>query len=99
MQILPGVYLVNGSPYGRHQNGYLIHRDGATLLIDAGDLDDAETLLEVERNAARWGFRLEAASHLLVTHEHFDHASHAAALRRRRVRIAAAPETAEAMAA
>ena len=29
MQILPGVYLVNGSPYGRHQNGYLIHREEA----------------------------------------------------------------------
>ena len=23
MQILPGVYLINGSPYGRYQNGYL----------------------------------------------------------------------------
>src|SRR5919202_850777 len=55
MQILPGVYLINGSPYGRHQNGYLIRRDGATILIDSGDLEDAETLPEVERNAAGWG--------------------------------------------
>jgi glyoxylase-like metal-dependent hydrolase (beta-lactamase superfamily II) len=99
MQILPGVYLINGSPYGRHQNGYLVHREGATLLIDSGDLEDAETLPEVERNAARWGFRLEAASHLLVTHAHFDHASHAAELQRRGVQIVASPETAEAMAA
>jgi len=99
MQILPGVYLINGSPYGRHQNGYLVHRDGATLLIDSGDLEDADTLPEVERNAARWGFRLEDASHLLVTHAHFDHASHAAALQRRGIQVVASPETAEAMAA
>ena len=59
MQILPGVYLVNGSPYGRHQNGYLVHSAGTTVLIDSGDLHAAETLPEVERNAARWGFRLE----------------------------------------
>ncbi len=99
MQILPGVYLVNGSPYGRHQNGYLVHHDGATLLLDSGDLEDAETLPEVERNAGRWGFRLEAASHLLITHAHFDHASHAAALQRRGMQMVASPETAEAMAA
>ena len=99
MQILPGVYLVNGSPYGRHQNGYLVHHSGATLLIDSGHLDDAETLPEVERNAARWGFRLEDASHLLVTHAHFDHASHAAELQRRGVQVVSTPETAEAMAA
>jgi metallo-beta-lactamase class B len=98
MQILPGVYLVNGSPYGRHQNGYLIHRDGAAVLVDAGDLDDGETLPEVERNAARWGLRLDEVSHLLITHAHFDHASHAAALQRRGVQIVASPETAEALA-
>jgi glyoxylase-like metal-dependent hydrolase (beta-lactamase superfamily II) len=99
MQILPGLYLINGSPYGRHQNGYLLQRDGATLLIDSGDLHDAETLPEVERNAARWGFQLEQASHLLITHAHFDHASHAAALQRRGIKVVASPETAEAMAA
>jgi glyoxylase-like metal-dependent hydrolase (beta-lactamase superfamily II) len=98
MQILPGVYHVNGSPYGRHQNGYLIQRDGATILIDSGDLEDAETLTEVERNAARWGIRLESVSHLFITHPHFDHASHAAQLQRRGVRIVSSPETAEAMA-
>jgi glyoxylase-like metal-dependent hydrolase (beta-lactamase superfamily II) len=99
MQILPGVYLINGSPYGRHQNSYLLHRDGATLLVDSGDLEDAETLPEVERNAARWGLRLDEASHLLITHAHFDHASHAATLQRRGIRIVASPETAEALAA
>jgi len=98
MQILPGVFLVNGSPYGRHQNGYLLHRDGATILIDSGDLEDAETLPEVVRNAARWGLRLEDASHLLLTHAHFDHASHAAELQRRGVQVVASPETAEAIA-
>lgn len=99
MQLLAGVYLINGSPYGRHQNGYLIHANGATVLIDSGDLHDAETLPEVERNAARWGFRLDQASHLLVTHAHFDHSSHAARLQQRGVKIVASPETAAAMAA
>ena len=99
MQILPGVYQINGSPYGRHQNGYLVHHGGATLLVDSGDIHDAETFPEVERNAARWGFRLEDASHLLVTHAHFDHAGHAAELRRRGMKIVASPETAAAMAA
>lgn len=99
MQLLPGVYLINGSPYGRHQNGYLVQAQGATVLIDSGDLHDAETLPEVERNAARWGFRLAQASHLLITHAHFDHASHAAELQRRGLTLVASPETAEAMAA
>src|SRR5262245_24654785 len=99
MQILPGVYLINGSPYGRHQNGYLIHSAGAIVLIDSGDLHDAETLPEVERNAACWGFDLEQASHLLVTHAHFDHASHAAKLQRRGLKIVCSPETAAALTA
>lgn len=99
MQILPGIYLINGSPYGRHQNSYLVHSQGATLLIDSGDLEDAACLPEVERNAARWGFRLEDASHLFVTHAHFDHASHAAKLQRRGVEIVASPASARSMAA
>jgi metallo-beta-lactamase class B len=97
MQILPGVYQVNGSPFGRHQNAFVISRDGAAIMIDSGDLEDAETLPEVERNAARWGIRIDSVSHLLVTHAHFDHASHAAALRRRGLKIVASPATAEAM--
>ncbi len=98
MQILPGVFLINGSPYGRHQNGYLIQRDNATILIDSGDLEDAETLPEIERNLARWNLSLEMASHLLVTHAHFDHASHATTLQQRGLTVVASPETAEAMA-
>jgi len=98
MQVLPGVYQVNGSPYGRHQNAYVVHRNGATLLIDSGDLEDAETLPEVERNAARWGLRLEDCSHLLVTHEHIDHGSHAAELQRRGLAIVCSLEAADAMA-
>ena len=100
MQVLPGVYLVNGSPYGRHQNGYVVRAGGgAVVVIDSGDLEDAAVLPEVERNAARWGLDLSAATHLLVTHAHFDHASHAAALRRRGARVVASRATADAMAA
>jgi len=99
MQILPGVYQVNGSPYGRHQNGYIVHHSGACILIDSGDLEDGETLPEVERNGARWGIRLLEVTHLLVTHAHFDHASHAAALQRGGIQVVASQATAEAMAA
>ena len=98
MQIIPGVYLINGSPYARHQNSYLVHAEGATLLIDSGDLSDGPCLPEVERNAARWGFRLEDASHLLVTHAHYDHSSDAAALQKRGLKVVASPETARSMA-
>ena len=98
MQILPGIYLVNGSPYGRHQNGYLVKREGACILIDSGDLEDGETLAEVERNAVLWGIRLSEVTHMLVTHAHFDHASHAAALQRRGIKIVSSQATAEAMA-
>ncbi len=99
MQLLPGIFLVNGSPYGRHQNGYLIQLDGATIMIDSGDLEDAETLAEVEINAARWGIHLNQVSHLFLTHAHFDHASHAAQLQQRGIKVVASPATAAAIAA
>jgi metallo-beta-lactamase class B len=109
MQILPGTYLVNGAPYGRGQNGYLVSRENATILIDSGDLSPLGTgnanaaapscLPEVEANAARWGIPLEDVTHLLVTHAHFDHASHAKALQERGIKVVASPEAAEAMAA
>lgn len=98
MHIVKGIFQVNGSPYGRHQNSYLVYHEDTTILIDAGDLQDAETLPEIERNMQRWGFSINQVSHLFVTHAHFDHASHAAALQRRGVRIVASPETADAMA-
>jgi glyoxylase-like metal-dependent hydrolase (beta-lactamase superfamily II) len=109
MQILPGVYLINGAPYGRHHNGYLVNKGNATIIIDSGDLSPLgvgngtalapSCLPELDHNAGRWGFRLEDATHLFVTHAHFDHASHAAALQRRGLKIVASPEAAEAMAA
>ena len=98
MQIIPGIYLINGSPYGRHQNSYLVRANGATVLIDSGDLEDAACLPEVERNAAHWGLRLEDASHFFVTHPHFDHASHAAVLQKRGIQVVASPATARSMA-
>ena len=99
MQILPGLYQLNGAPYGAAINSFLVQRDGATILIDSGDFDVQEYLPRIARNAARWGLSLDEVSHLFVTHEHFDHASHAAALQRRGIRVVASPDSADAMAA
>lgn len=109
MQFLPGIYLLNGWAYGRHQNGYLVQRGNATIIIDSGDLSPLgvgnanaaapSCLPELEQNAARWGLSVKDASHLFVTHAHFDHASHSAALQRQGLKIVASPEAAEAMAA
>ena len=98
MQVVPGVYLVNGYPYGRHQNGYVVRAAGATVMIDSGDLEDA-SFATVEAGCARWGIRLDEISHLLVTHAHFDHSSHAARLQRGGARVVASQSTADAIAA
>jgi len=97
VQIVPGVYLINGFPYGRHQNGYLVRCGDATFAIDSGDLED-ESFDTVVRACARWSVRTDEITHLLVTHAHFDHSSHAARLQRLGARIVASKDTAEAMA-
>ena len=38
MQVVPGVYLVNGFPYRVHQNTYVIRAGDALVLVDSGDL-------------------------------------------------------------
>ncbi len=98
MQLVPDVYLVNGYPYGRHQNGYLLRAPHALLLIDSGDMED-ESFPTVEQACRRWGFDVSQVTHVLVTHAHFDHSSHAARLRRLGAQIVASQDTAEAMAA
>ncbi|MFH1086602.1 MAG: MBL fold metallo-hydrolase [Chloroflexota bacterium] len=98
MQVLPHVYLVNGFPYGQHQNGYLVRAGGVTLLVDSGDLE-TDTFELVRANAALWGLTLEDVDYLLVTHAHFDHASHAARLQRAGAKVVANADAAAAMAA
>ena len=98
MQIVPGVFLVNGFPYRRHQNGYLVQRAGATILIDSGDMEE-DSFHVVERNCARWGVSVPDISHLFITHAHYDHSSHAARLKATGTNIVATRSTAEAIAA
>lgn len=98
MQILPDIFLVNGYPYGQHQNGYVVRLGDATVMIDSGDLDHPTFDLIVE-NCARWGLRVDDITHLLLTHAHFDHASHAARLQRMGVEVIANGAAAEAVAA
>ncbi len=97
MQIVPGVYLVNGFPYGRHQNGYLVRAAGATIMIDSGHMAE-DSFDALGPNCKRWGIDLSEVTHLLVTHAHFDHSSHAARFRRMGARIVASRDAAEAMA-
>jgi len=98
MQILPGLYLVNGFPYGRHQNSYLLKTEASPIIIDSGDMQE-ESFETVERACQRWGFEVGDVSHLFVTHAHFDHSSHAARLRSMGALIVASEDTADAMAA
>ena len=98
MQIVRGVYLVNGFPYGIHENSYLIETESTTFMIDAGQMLE-DTFDVVERNIRSWGFSPHEVSHLLVTHAHYDHSSYAARLRERGTKIVASADTADAMAA
>ncbi len=97
MQIVPGVYLVCGYPYGIHQNVYVVRAAGATVMVDCGELAE-DPLPALQAGLARWDIPLEEVSHLLVTHAHFDHSSHAARLQRGGMRIVASGSTAAAMA-
>ncbi|MGC9347185.1 MAG: MBL fold metallo-hydrolase [Anaerolineae bacterium] len=81
MQILPDVYMVNGYPYGQHQNSYVLRLGDAIVMVDSGDLEHPTFDLIVE-NCARWSIEIGKVTHLLLTHAHFDHASHAARLQR-----------------
>ncbi len=98
MQIIPDVFQVNGAVYGQHQNGYVVRLGDTYVMVDSGDLEHP-TLDLVLANCARWGIGVEDLSYLLVTHAHFDHASHAAALQRQGVKIVSNAAGAEAMAA
>lgn len=96
MQILPDVYLVNGYPYGQHQNGYVVRLGDTYVMVDSGDLEHP-TFDLVLTNCTRWGISVNDISTLLVTHAHFDHASHAAALQRRGLSIVTNRAGAEAL--
>jgi metallo-beta-lactamase class B len=97
VQLVPNVFLVNGFPYGQHQNSYAVRLDDEWVMIDAGDLE-SETFDLLQANASLWGIRLEQVRCLLVTHAHFDHASHAARLQRMGVQIVANQDGADALA-
>lgn len=54
--MLPDIYLVNGFPYGRHQNGYVVRTRDAAVMVDSGDLHD-ESFETVMRGCALWGIQ------------------------------------------
>jgi glyoxylase-like metal-dependent hydrolase (beta-lactamase superfamily II) len=105
MQVTPGVFQVNGTPYGRAQNGYYVAAHGAKVLIDSGDMTQYNVgiadfgarpcLPEIEATMAQWGHSIDEVTHLFATHAHLDHAGHAAELQRRGVKIVASSDAAE----
>ncbi|MCD6417042.1 MAG: MBL fold metallo-hydrolase, partial [Planctomycetes bacterium] len=97
MQILPNVFLVNGFPYGQHQNSYVVRLGDELVMIDAGDLE-TETFDLMQTNCAAWGIRLERIRYLLVTHAHFDHAGHASRLQQMGVKVVTNQDGADALA-
>jgi glyoxylase-like metal-dependent hydrolase (beta-lactamase superfamily II) len=100
MQIIPNVYLVNGFPYGQHQNSFVVKTDDVTVMIDSGEMSaETDSLKMVRKNCLTWGFDLDEIDYLLVTHAHYDHSSHAARLQRMGVKIVSNQDGAEAMAA
>lgn len=97
MQIVPNVFLVNGFAYGQHQNSYVVRLRDELVMVDSGDLS-TDTFGLVQSNCMIWDFCLGELSYLLVTHAHFDHASHAARLQRMGVKIVANQDGAQALA-
>lgn len=96
MQIVPNVFLVNGFPYAQHQNSYVARLGDEFVMIDSGDLG-ADTFDLVRSNCSTWGIRLEQIHCLLLTHAHFDHASHANKLQRMGVKIVTNQDGADAL--
>jgi glyoxylase-like metal-dependent hydrolase (beta-lactamase superfamily II) len=98
MQLLPNVYLVNGPPYGQTNNGYLVRVGETAVLIDSGANHEEDCFDTVCETCRIWGIDVDRISHFLVTHAHFDHASHAARFREKGTKIVASQIAAEAMA-
>jgi metallo-beta-lactamase class B len=97
MQIVPSVFLVNGFPYGQHQNSYVVRLGNKLVMIDAGDLE-TETFDLLLANCSAWGIGLEQIDYLLITHSHFDHASHAFRLQQMGAKIVTNQDGADALA-
>jgi len=97
MQVVPNVFLVNGFPYGQHQNSYVVKLGDELVMVDSGD-SDTDTFELVQGNCETWGLHLNQISYLLVTHAHFDHSSHSARFQRMGARIVGNKDAAEAMA-
>ena len=100
MQIINGVYQANGIAYGYKQNSYVVKVGDSQILIDSGDLwfrDPPGAFETVLSNCRYWGIQVETLSHLLVTHAHFDHSSHAARWQSMGLKILCSEDTAQAM--
>jgi glyoxylase-like metal-dependent hydrolase (beta-lactamase superfamily II) len=80
---------LNGFAYAQHANFYLIQRDQANIVIDAGAIP--ADLGRAEQHLAKWGISLARVDTLLLTHSHYDHIGNAAEFRRRGATVIAGP--------
>jgi len=84
MRITPSIYLIGDTPMGLTKGGdchvYLVNGHSGIFLIDAGNGNDVEGLIESIESE---GFDPKDISHILLTHHHTDHARGAKAFKDR----------------
>jgi len=95
MQIIKDVFLVSGFPYARHPNVYAVKGRDGLILVDTG-LDEGDLEI-INENIEYWGLSDYPISHVLITHEHFDHCGNAHIFKKKGARIVAGLEDAEAI--
>ena len=96
MRLTPHVYQLCGNMYGSTDNIYAIDAGDSLVLVDTGlgkrDLDI------VLKNMAYWDLSGKPVSHVLLTHEHFEHISNAAYFQKQGALIVCGTKCAEAIA-
>lgn len=95
MQILRDIYMLCGNAYGNIANLFLLRGENGLVLIDTADRPEDIEL--VDRNLEYWGLSHLPITHVLITHNHFNHIGNAHILRSRGAKIIAGALDADAI--